>query len=120
MCKASRREVHLLQVRVQLAGSEQSHFQFGRFSEGAPRQPESRDRQSGETSDNQAQPQILGTRTPKVFSRKPDGESMQATSFQQGLELLVSHPGWSPPTRPVRGIHGCEIRNARSKNIGIA
>ena len=95
-----RRQIHLLQMRVQFTGADQAHLQFGGLDQVAPGEPEPDDGDAGKAADDPTQPEVLRAGLQERFRGHDDGQTVQPSLFDEVFVILLAHPGRAAKSRP--------------------
>src|SRR5438477_3351731 len=99
-------QIHLLEVRVQLAGPQQTHLQLRGAAKITPGQGQADHGNGCETANDHAHPEILMAGPEEVFRRHANGQAVQASGLKQGPIFLLAHPGRAPTAWPFGSVRG--------------
>src|SRR3989442_3839957 len=89
-------------MRVQFTGADQAYWRFGGFDQVAPGEAEPADGDAGKAADDPTQPEVLRAGLQERFRGHDDGQTVQASLFDQGLVILLTHPGRASKSRAAR------------------
>ena len=118
MREAGGSEIHLLQMRGQLAGTNEAHLKLRRLDDVPPRHTEPDHRHAGEAANDETHPQVLTARLTERVGRHRDRQSVQAAALDQFLILRLIHATRGRTPAPARKGIGA-IRRRTRRGIGV-